>query len=127
MSALILNGTRVQHYLSGDHDSDYFKTEDDMSESHWDLLMSCHHRGSCDDDTEEAARYFEIKDYKAAFKYLVDAGIERENLLDEDDKRRKDESKILQYYLWILAGDIQDRMKDEQDDERKQYQNYDEA
>lgn len=110
---LLVNGTRKQHYLTGDHDEDYFIGPDDMSLSHWQLLMGCYHQGQCHDDCEEAAKYFEIKDYKKAFNYLVECGIERDTFLDSDDKRRKDESKILEYYLWILAGDIKERLKDE--------------
>lgn len=34
-------GTRIYHTLSGNHDEDYFLTQEDMSKGHWELLMSC--------------------------------------------------------------------------------------
>jgi hypothetical protein len=115
MSSLILNGTRIYHTLSGDHDEDYFLNESDMSQEHWALLMSCHHQGACDEDAEEAAKYFEIKDYVKAVNWLIDAGIERDRFLVDGTERCtsrdqiKDEDAVLQYYLWLLAGDIQER------------------
>lgn len=115
MNDLILNGTRRYVTLSGDHDEDYFLTSEDMSQGHWQLLMGCHHTGQCDDDTEEAALYFEIKDYKAALNYLVSTGIEKEQFLDDDEEQ--DDHEILKYYLWMIAGDIQERTTEEENDE----------
>lgn len=114
-----LVGTKIYHTLSGDHDEDYFLTQDDMSEGHWEMLMSCHHQGQCDDDCSEASKYFEIKDYDSAKNYLVGCGIEEEKFLelyddeDEDSKMVNNEDTILNYYLWMLSGDIQERSDDE--------------
>ena len=91
----------VKFQLSGNHDDDYFISENDMNEILFDILMSCHHQGACDSDCNEASDYFEIKDYKRAKQYIIDCGIEEENL--------KNESDIFSYYIWMLAGDIQDR------------------
>lgn len=112
-SDLLTSGCKIYHSLSGDHDTDYFLTQNDMSESHWSLLLACHHTGQCDDDTYQASQYFEIIDYKKAYKYLIECGLERETFRRKDDKRSKDYNKILQYYLWLLAGDIQERMNNE--------------
>lgn len=114
-------GCRNIKTLSGNHDEDIFLTKDDMSASHWELLMGCYHQGQCDDDTEEAAKYFEITDYVKAVNYLIDCGIERERFLFEGVKypdraktrdEIRDESAVLQYYLWILSGDIQDNQEE---------------
>lgn len=92
---------KQKHFLSGDHDEDYFLTSSDMSSFHWDMLLSCYHQGACDDDTLEAARYFEITDEEKAREYLLAAGIEPEKL--------EDSTSLAQFYLWVLSGDIQDR------------------
>ncbi len=127
-SELHVNGTRKYHTFSGDHDNDYFEGEDDMSPSHWELLMGCHHQGSCDNDTEEASKYFEIEDYIKAVNYLIDCGIERERFLGEESEIKypqnvtsedqiEDRDAVLTYYLWVLAGDIQERIKEENDND----------
>jgi hypothetical protein len=90
---------RIIHYLSGDHHFDLFGKLN-MSNSHFELLMACHHQGVCDDDCEEASKYFEIENYETAKKYLLDCGIEEESIGDDE--------AILKYYLWILSGDIQE-------------------
>jgi hypothetical protein len=106
-------------YLSGNHDDDYFLSKSDMTPSHWSLLMGCHHSGACDDDAAEAAKYFEITDYDKAKEYLIGCGIEEETFSelydDEDDESEmvNNEDAILRYYLWTLAGDIQERPESE--------------
>jgi hypothetical protein len=93
-------GTRIFHTLTGRHDEDMFLTVSDMSSAHWELLMGCYHTGECDDDCEEAAKYFELQDYSTAKSYLTGCGIEKEGLQDDES--------ILKYYLWWLSGDIQE-------------------
>jgi len=108
-------GTRIYHTLSGNHDEDYLLSKEEMSESHWELLMSCHHQGECDSDTEEASNYFDIKDYDEAKEYLISCGIDDEKLLelydyeDEDSEMVNNEEAILKYYLWMLSGNIQEK------------------
>ena len=105
MSLVNSVGTRDIRYLSGDIDNDRFLTKNDLGESHYDLLMNCYHQGQCDDDVSEASKYFEIKDYDKAREYLSNTGLYHD-FLNEDDEI--DEEKILEYYLWVLSGDIQD-------------------
>lgn len=112
-------GCRNIKYLSGKSDEDSFLTQSDMSKGHWSLLMSCYHSGACDDDCDEAAKYFEIKDdegYVSAVNYLIDAGIDRDKLVINDchpDTYENLESEtVLKYYLWMLSGDIQDAKND---------------
>lgn len=117
MSNLInKDGTRKIQVLSGDHDEDYFLTKNDMSESHWTMLMSCHHQGQCDEDTSEAIKYFHIEDELKALNYLIECGIERDRFLDDDelpidhDDQVIDSEAVYMYYLWMLSGDIQERI-----------------
>jgi len=86
--------------LTGERDHDQFIDRNDMSVEHWDLLMSCSHSGECDNDVEFATHSFEIKDYKAAKNYLIESGIDEDNLNNDD--------AVLSYYLWCIAGDIQE-------------------
>ena len=98
---LIRNGTKLQHYLSGNRDEDRFLTQDDMSHGHWSLLMGCYHQGQCNDDCEEAAQYFEVKDFEAIRNDLSEYGA-------WDDEELSDDDANLKRYLWILSADIQD-------------------
>lgn len=98
--------------LSGNYDYDVFLTADDLGD-HFETLMGCYHTGACDDDVEVAKKYFDIKDYQKAFDFLEDCGIERERLFESDSElcTNLDHDVILSYYLWILAGDMQDYFK----------------
>lgn len=103
------------------HDDDYFLKREDMSEAHWNLLMACHHQGRCDEDTEEAAKYFQFPSDDAIVKaceYLIECGVESERFLIDDDEpvsyeNIEDDDVVMQYYLWMLAGDIQRRSDDD--------------
>jgi hypothetical protein len=103
--------------LSGDHDDDYFLSQDDMSQEHWDVLMSCYHQGACDDDARSAMRYFDIKDLVRAVNWLIETGIERDRFCDDlkypervtSEDQIKDVDAVYMYYLWILSGDLQER------------------
>lgn len=92
--------------LSGERDRDRFLSASDMSQLHWDLLMGCHHQGSCDDDVEEASRYFEILDPEKVRLDLKEFGAWSAVELSDDDAN-------LRRYLWTLAGDIQEEQKTE--------------
>lgn len=96
-------GCRQIRYLSGNHDEDVFLRPCDLGNAHWNLLMGCHHQGACDDDVEEASRYFELHDFKKARAYVQDTGA----TLDDPN----DEEEILRVYLWILSGDIQEELR----------------
>ncbi len=96
MSSLTRNGTRILHYLTV---GDMYPTKDEMSEGHWDMLEACHHRGACDEDVEEAARYFEVKDYQILKEHLKEYGAWDEIELSDDDAN-------LKRYLWLLSGDM---------------------
>lgn len=115
--------------LSGNHDEDYFLTEDDLGE-HFELLDACHHQGQCDDDVNEAKKYFSIKDMVSATNYLIGCGIERDRFGIKSKgyvkklKEIGDLDAVYMYYLWMLSGDIQERMEEETDNERKQYQQH---
>ena len=123
MSLINKDGTRKKiHVLTGDHDQDYFLTQEDMSEDHWNMLMSCHHQGRCDDDCEEAVKYFHIENEIRAVNYLIECGIERERFLIDGIEypervtsvdQIRDREAVEKYYLWILSGDIQERSDDE--------------
>ena len=114
---LIRQGTRVMHTLTGNYDEDVFLTKDDMGEKHWELLMGCYHQGQCDEDTEEAAKYFQFKNdqgYVDAVNYLIDCGIESEKFLEDEEEdvsygNIADDDLVMQYYLWMLSADIQER------------------
>ena len=106
MSELIRCGTRVYYTLSGEIDDDSFLTSKDMSESHWNLLMNCHHSGQCDEDAQQACGYFEIANYDKALEYLLDCGIESDRF--KDDEGERDDDAVIMYYLWMLSGDIQE-------------------
>jgi len=93
--------------FTGNYDDDYFINENNMSGMHWELLTGCYHQGECDDDTKAASPSFDIKDYEAAMAHLIEWGIEEERFIDSDGGR--DESAILEYYLWVIAGDISER------------------
>jgi len=97
-----------KYYLSGNHDDDYFLSQDDMSEELWDVLMSCHHQGQCDDDCSNASSYFEIKDILKAKEYVLNCGVDEDSLID-DSEDHADEELIFNYYIWLLSGDIQER------------------
>lgn len=110
-------GTRIIHYLSGNHDQDSFLDRTCMSNAHFDLLMGCYHQGDCEEDCEEASKYFEITDYEAARDYLISTGLDHD-FLEEDDygdpiEDSLDEPKILLYYLWLIAGDIKENGLDD--------------
>ena len=116
---LIRQGTRVMCTLSGNYDEDIFLTKEDMGESHWELLMGCYHQGQCEEDTEEAARYFQFPSDEAlvnACQYIVGCGIESERFTGKDLSSYgityddiTDEDAVMQYYLWMLSADIQER------------------
>ena len=74
-----------------------------MGDKFFDILMSCHHSGSCDNDCDNAADYFEVEDIQVANKYLIDCGIE-----DSTFEVENGEQVVKMYYLWMLSGDIQD-------------------
>jgi hypothetical protein len=91
--------------LTGNMDEDSFLTAQDMPSENWNALMSCHHSGQCDDDVDFAARLFEIEDFGSALDYIVSAGLEKDEFVNDCGM---DEERVLMYYLWILAGNIQD-------------------
>ena len=105
--------TRIIYYLSGDHDQDLFgDIKNEMSESHYELLMGCYHVGQCYEDCVEAAQYFDFPSYQAyenALNYLLECGIEKETFETDLEYYTTpyNPDTILQYYLWILSGDIQ--------------------
>lgn len=94
------------HTLTGDHDTDLFLTATDMTPGQWETLMSCHHQGSCDSDVSDARSLFTIEDHQSAMDYLIGCGIESDRFIDEDGDI--DADAVEEYYLWILAGDIQE-------------------
>ena len=91
---------RTKFLLIGDHDEDYFLTKDNLGAFHWEMLLGCYHQGQCDDDCIEAAKFFDIKDYEKAKRYLEECGASEENIENDED--------VLVYYLWMLSGNIQD-------------------
>jgi hypothetical protein len=97
-----------KYSLSGERDHDQFITSEDMGSILFDILMGCHHQGACDSDVNEAREYFEIKDYSAARQYILDCGIDEENI--------QDDNSVFDYYIWMLAGDIQDMEETEAQD-----------
>jgi hypothetical protein len=97
-------GTKNQFYLSGNRDEDRFLTENDMSVSHWELLMGCSHQGQCDEDVEQAAQYFEVKCYESIRQDLKEYGAWSDEELQDDEEN-------LKRYLWTLSGDIQEETK----------------
>jgi hypothetical protein len=113
--------THTPFELSGYHEEDYFLEPSDMTEDQWNTLMSCHHQGACDDDAEFATKQFLIKDLVKAVNYVIDCGVERERFGVATKERVKDLKEIGDthavqiYYLWILSGDIQERMNEEKD------------
>lgn len=66
----------MKYSFSGNRDHDLFDTKEDMGAVLWDILMSCHHSGSCDDDCNTALDYFVIDDVKAAREYIDSVGID---------------------------------------------------
>ena len=107
---LIINGTKRYFTLTGDGDQDLFLTKDDMSESHWELLMACYHQGQCEDDCNDASEYFEIEDIEKARTYLVECGIDEETFQDTEEEYTSNinESMVVTCYLWVLSGNIQE-------------------
>jgi hypothetical protein len=103
---LIQSGCKVQFYLSGNRNEDRFLGPKDMSESHWELLMGCYHQGACDVDVEEAARYFEVKDFEAIRENLKEFGA-------WDDSELADDEANLHRYLWTLSADIQEEQENQ--------------
>jgi hypothetical protein len=111
----------IKPYVLSGTDFDELLTKTDMSEKQWDILMSCHHQGACDDDAKAASEYFILDNeqgYVDACKRLIDAGIERERFLHHKSmpveyENIKDDQAVIEYYLWILAGNLQDRGNDD--------------
>jgi len=104
--------------LSGDMDNDSFLTENDMPENNWNMLLGCSHQGKCDEDVKEAVKVFDIADYDKALRYIVDCGLDEDDFLelydfgDEESLLVNNEERILEYYLWLLAGNIKDNNKE---------------
>lgn len=73
----------------------------DFSSSHQEILLSCNHSGSCDEDCSFAAQYFDCDNYPEIREYLLESGIEEKNLKSDKD--------CLEFLLWIVSGDIQER------------------
>jgi hypothetical protein len=113
-------GRKMFTFSEQGHEDDYFLTRDDMSESHWEMLMRCHHEGSCDDDASEAAKYFQFPSEEAtlkAAKYIVECGIEQDRFFQDDEceltwENLNDEDAVMLYYLWTLSADLQEKGDD---------------
>jgi hypothetical protein len=103
---LIRNGKKNLVSLSGNHDLDLLLTKNDMSISHWNLLMKCYHNGQCYSDVKLAKQYFHIEHENKALQYLLNCGIERDKFIDDNGDINS--SNIELYYLWLLSGDIQE-------------------